>query len=228
MGDEKNWCVWFRRILYQYSLLNACKVCSASICQVANPVKNILMDQKMHLSCWLQEEASPWWWRRENGEGIPIQFRGSFSLEMPLLWSALEGFLPEAASPATFRRAAWLALVWRMEQRRSVHSAVSRVAGADSFWAGEPSRCGSWSTETMYLLSTDYCTAMVSPHIGEKSFGCDLKMMLASIMIHSLIFICAYLQFSAACRIVGFVVCLSFQKCLQKSIHSLGTTSMWQ
>uniref|UniRef100_A0A0E0F7P0 Uncharacterized protein n=1 Tax=Oryza meridionalis TaxID=40149 RepID=A0A0E0F7P0_9ORYZ len=93
---------------------------------------------------WLtKEEASPWWWRRENGEGIPIQFRGSFSLEMPLLWSALEGFLPEAASPATFRRAAWLALVWRMEQRRSVHSAVSRVASADSFWAGEPSRCGS-------------------------------------------------------------------------------------
>ncbi|EEC68530.1 hypothetical protein OsI_36825 [Oryza sativa Indica Group] len=95
------------------------------------------------LSTFSEEEASPWWWRRENGEGIPIQFRGSFSLEMPLLWSALEGFLPEAASPATFRRAAWLALVWRMEQRRSVHSAVSRVAGADSFWAGEPSRCGS-------------------------------------------------------------------------------------
>lgn len=92
--------------------------------------------------------------------------------------------------------------------------------------SGQPSslrfggRSGSRSTETIYRLSTDYCTAMVSPQIGEKSFGCDLRMMLASIMIHSLIFVCAYLQFSAACRIVGFVVCLSFQKCLQKSIHT--------
>uniref|UniRef100_A0A0E0RAX9 Uncharacterized protein n=1 Tax=Oryza rufipogon TaxID=4529 RepID=A0A0E0RAX9_ORYRU len=110
---------------------------------------------------WLtKEEASPWWWQRENGEGIPIQFRGSFSLEMPLLWSALEGFLPEAASPATFRRAAWLALVWRMEQRRSVHSAVSRVAGADSFWAGEPSRYKAFTVSLKYSTLTMRGTAL--------------------------------------------------------------------
>uniref|UniRef100_A0A0E0RAY0 Uncharacterized protein n=1 Tax=Oryza rufipogon TaxID=4529 RepID=A0A0E0RAY0_ORYRU len=132
---------------------------------------------------WLtKEEASPWWWQRENGEGIPIQFRGSFSLEMPLLWSALEGFLPEAASPATFRRAAWLALVWRMEQRRSVHSAVSRVAGADSFWAGEPSRYKAFTVSLKYSTLTMRGTALhrldVCSHIS--SSAARLRLLLVS------------------------------------------------